>query len=216
MKLKLIVIFCFFSSILFGQTKADLCKTSIKNYCKKNYSLYKAVEFSRFEKSYFVYDDNTIDIWFEKLLNKTNELKDTILIKKINKYLLTHSVVIYNSTDYSNDSLTKIEIAEIKGKIYNKFITFNADKESNIDSVFINNVLITNKVFLNYDEKDEIQVFTFTTERDKLTKPAYIYAHIYEALTQGGTKRYFSSLFYLDTKTYKVLEEVELYKLWEQ
>ena len=210
MKLKLIVIFCLFSSILFAQTKADLCKSSIKSYCKKNYSLYKPVEFSRFEKSYFVYDDNKIDIWFERLLNKKNELKDTVLIKKINNYLLTHTIEVSNSTEYNDDMLIKIEILQKKGIIYNKFITYNSDSESNRDSILIRNEILTNKIVLNINENEDVHVFSFTTERDKLTKPAYTYTHIYEALTQGGTKRYFSSLFYLDIKTYKVLEEVEL------
>jgi hypothetical protein len=209
MKLKLIVFFCFLNSIVFAQTKADLCKKSIISYCKKNYSLYKAVEFSRFEKSYYVYDDYTIDVWLSNLIRKTNELKDTIAINKINKYLLTHSIETYHFSESYFDMLTKIELVQIKGEIFNKFI-FKKTDDNIIDSVLINN-FITNDEVINMNENGVAQKdISFNPERDKLTKPAFIYVHIYEALTKGGTKRYFSSLFYLDTKTYKVLDEVEL------
>ena len=210
MKLKLIVIFCLFSSILFAQTKADLCKSSIKSYCKKNYSLYKPVEFSRFEKSYFVYedDDYQIDVWLASLLNKTNELKDTVLIKKINKYLLTHKVETYSFTQ--SYSVIRIELVQIKGKIFNKVIIKKKSEDNIIDSVFINNFIKNDEVIHLNENAKEFNEIIFYPYRDELTKPAYTYVHIYEALTKGGTKRYFRSLFYLDTKTYKVLDEVEL------
>ena len=208
MKLKLIVIFCLFSSILFAQTKADLCKSSIKSYCKKNYSLYKPVEFSRFEKSYYVYDDYKIDVWLASLLNKINEQKDTVLIKKINKYLLTHTVETYSFTE--SYSVIRIELVQIKGEIFNKFIIKKKYEDNMIDSVLINNFITNEEVIHMNENAKEFNDITFYPDRDQLTKPAYIYVHIYEALTKGGTKRYFSSLFYLDTKTYKVLDEVEL------
>ena len=193
---------------MFAQTKADLCKTSIRSYCKNNYSLYKPAEFSGFEKSIYVYDDYKIDVWLANLLNKTNELKDTVLIMKINKYLLTHTVETFSFTE--SYSVIKIELVQIKGEIFNKFIIKNTSEDNKIDSVFINN-FITNDEVINMNENaKEFNEITFYPDRDKLTKPAYIYTHIYEALTKGGTKRYFSSLFYLDAKTYKVLEEVEL------
>ena len=76
--------------------------------------------------------------------------------------------------------------------------------------VLINNFITNDEVIHMNENANEYNEITFLPDRDKLTKPAYIYVHIYEALTKGGTKRYFSSLFYLDTKTYKVLDEVEL------
>ena len=190
MKLKLIVIFCLFSSILFAQTKADLCKTSIKSYCKKNYSLYKPVEFSRFEKSYYVYDDYKIDVWLASLLNKINEQKDTVLIKKINKYLLTHTVETYSFTE--SYSVIRIELVQIKGEIFNKFIIKKKYEDNMIDSVLINNFITNEEVIHMNENAKEFNDITFYPDRDQLTKPAYIYVHIYEALTKGGTKRYFS------------------------
>lgn len=203
MKLKLIVIFCLFSSILFAQTKADLCKSSIKSYCKKNYSLYKPVEFSRFKKSEYTYLDNTVDIWLDKLLNKKNEIKDSVLIKKINNYLSSTNTVrcLYGYLD-------KIENCQINGLMFNRLIFYNK-YNSRKDSILVTNFLI-NDEFVNKDENNDIINLTFISYGDSLTIPAYSYVHIYEALTKGGTKRYFSSLFYLDTKTYKVLDEVEL------
>lgn len=216
MKLKLIVFFCLFSSILFAQTKADLCKTSIKSYCKKNYSLYKPLEFKEFDKNYYYFDNDKINFLLKEILSKKNELNDTVLIEELNDYILSEKEYLnHNHLMYFNFTtgqkgvvFEKVKMFKIGEQFYNKFLYTKLNNTQNLkvyDSILITNVVLGDEV-LNYDEKGNI--LQFSLEPRKLYKPAYIYCHIYESLDNVGIKRYHKSIFYIDTKTYKVIDEV--------
>jgi hypothetical protein len=79
------------------------------------------------------------------------------------------------------------------------------------DTIYFCNKPANSKgVILNYNLNNDIKLYSFDPNRGTYLKPVYRIQHTYEALTKGGFKKYFTSIFYLDTKTYEVISEEDI------
>lgn len=206
LRILILLIFTYVSTN--GQTPIELSKKSVINYCKKHYTLYKPSEWKDFGKEPYVFEDFTIDLQLDKILNKNIELKDTINLKKVNKYIKNHKVSVKDDGSLLG-YIDSIILKKINDKLC-YFIPINF-YGSTIDTIiFYNKSPNNNSTFLNYDLDNNAKVYLFDPIRETYTKQVYSILHTYEAITKGGYKKYFTSIFYINMKTYEIIKEDEM------
>jgi hypothetical protein len=206
--LRLLLLLLLINNSSIAQTPLDLCKKSVNSYCKKAYTLYKPAEWKTFSKTNYDFQDYKIDIYLSVLTKKTFELSDTTYIKKINNHLIKHKISVFEEEEILGD-ITSIKLEKIKGRTY--FAIPVIYYGVLIDTLrFCSKPSNNSGLHLQYTPENDIKIYTFEPQRATTTKLVYSLALTYEALTEGGFKKYFTSVFYLDMKTYKIIEEVNL------
>jgi hypothetical protein len=206
--LRLLLLLLLINNSSIAQTPLDLCKKSVNSYCKKAYTLYKPAEWKNFRKEPYEFPDYSIDIYFYKLLGQQIEKIDNSTINTLNRFIDKNNVRL-KEDDELIGYVDTIIIRKIKSNLY----CVIPIKENGVtfDTIYFCNKPANSKgVILNYNLNNDIKLYSFDPNRGTYLKPVYRIQHTYEALTKGGFKKYFTSIFYLDTKTYEVISEEDI------
>lgn len=199
------------NTALFSQTIIDV-KKDVTNYCKKNYDLFKPVEWSNYELEY-------------KKLGISNDEIDTSLYKNIDKffkgdttkpvfnsinnfqYSFYYSYVINNKDTVFNKASNTLGRTSLNKRRYN-FITDNWS-----DTLYFN--YKNNKIITN--NNDTLKILDRYILDEDLPKKIAFYVNcykirlVYNALSNGGDVRIYSTTFsvnyYLNGKLLSVYKQ---------